>query len=63
MTLPTPAAHGGAACRAPRFTAFVKWPRNWHPELPRGAFCAVVHADAESAYEKGRRARRRRFSG
>eukprot|EP00969_Alexandrium_andersonii_P029540 1289171-Alexandrium_andersonii.AAC.1 len=40
-----------------------KWPRKWPPKLPRGAFCAVFRADAKSADEAGRRARRRRFSG
>eukprot|EP00969_Alexandrium_andersonii_P290717 12849795-Alexandrium_andersonii.AAC.1 len=29
----------------------------------RGGFCAMFRADAESADETGRRARRRRFSG
>eukprot|EP00969_Alexandrium_andersonii_P121469 5369315-Alexandrium_andersonii.AAC.1 len=33
------------------------------PEAPEGAFCAVFRADAESADERGWRARRRRFSG
>eukprot|EP00969_Alexandrium_andersonii_P347587 15368181-Alexandrium_andersonii.AAC.1 len=38
-------------------------PRNWHPEIPRGARCFVFRADTESTCERGRRARRRRFSG
>eukprot|EP00969_Alexandrium_andersonii_P230835 10194764-Alexandrium_andersonii.AAC.1 len=26
----------------------IEWPRNSSPNLPRGAFCAVVRADSES---------------
>eukprot|EP00969_Alexandrium_andersonii_P353398 15439808-Alexandrium_andersonii.AAC.1 len=28
---------------------------NWHPKLPRGAFCAVSRAGSEAAHEKGPR--------
>eukprot|EP00969_Alexandrium_andersonii_P071014 3136197-Alexandrium_andersonii.AAC.1 len=40
-----------------------KRPQNLSPKPPGGAFCPAVGADAESADETGRRARRRRFSG
>eukprot|EP00969_Alexandrium_andersonii_P212265 9373629-Alexandrium_andersonii.AAC.1 len=39
-----------------------KRPQNWYPKLWRGAFCAIIRADAESGDEAGWRARRRRFS-
>eukprot|EP00969_Alexandrium_andersonii_P364539 15464350-Alexandrium_andersonii.AAC.1 len=38
-------------------------PQIWQPKLRRGAFCAFVRADSESADETGRRARRRHLSG
>eukprot|EP00969_Alexandrium_andersonii_P080563 3551129-Alexandrium_andersonii.AAC.1 len=40
-----------------------KRPRHRSPKLSRGAFRTVFRADAESADERGRRARRRRLSG
>eukprot|EP00969_Alexandrium_andersonii_P023498 1025954-Alexandrium_andersonii.AAC.1 len=39
-----------------------KLPQQWYPKMLRGAFCAAVRADAESASEAGRTARRRRAS-
>eukprot|EP00969_Alexandrium_andersonii_P109154 4815569-Alexandrium_andersonii.AAC.1 len=36
--------------------------RHRSPKLPRGAFCAVFRADAESADDTGWRARRRPVS-
>eukprot|EP00969_Alexandrium_andersonii_P198309 8758352-Alexandrium_andersonii.AAC.1 len=38
-------------------------PQHCPPKLPRGACCAVVRAEAESANETGRREHQRRFSG
>eukprot|EP00969_Alexandrium_andersonii_P007738 337442-Alexandrium_andersonii.AAC.1 len=40
-----------------------KRPQSWSPKLRRGAFRAVVRADAESPDETGRQARRRRLLG
>eukprot|EP00969_Alexandrium_andersonii_P313598 13855010-Alexandrium_andersonii.AAC.1 len=40
-----------------------KRPQLWSPKLWRGALCAVCRVDPKSADERGRRARRRRFSG
>eukprot|EP00969_Alexandrium_andersonii_P373621 15484455-Alexandrium_andersonii.AAC.1 len=36
------------------------WPQDRSLKLPRGVVCAVFRADADSALESGRRARRRR---
>eukprot|EP00969_Alexandrium_andersonii_P029228 1275689-Alexandrium_andersonii.AAC.1 len=38
-------------------------PRNWRPELSRGAFCANVRAEAASVDGVGRWVRRRRLPG
>eukprot|EP00969_Alexandrium_andersonii_P017031 745958-Alexandrium_andersonii.AAC.1 len=32
-----------------------EWPQHRSPKIPRGAFCAVVRADSESARENGPR--------
>eukprot|EP00969_Alexandrium_andersonii_P371650 15480002-Alexandrium_andersonii.AAC.1 len=37
-------------------------PQKGSPELPRGAFCAVLRAEADGNDEIGWRSRRRRFS-
>eukprot|EP00969_Alexandrium_andersonii_P265353 11726906-Alexandrium_andersonii.AAC.1 len=39
----------------PRTARTQEWPQHRSPKIPRGAFCAIVRTDSESASENGPR--------